>query len=1123
MATDANNNTSSFHADTMEFDPLDGQQYVEELQDKLVELLKPYETIQEVEDRLRKLYPHSKLIDMAIKEANRSRLESQKSHKIRHHSSSSGASFTGTLQNIKSFAVAKLSNLVRESVVGYKAESELSKYKMALIRFVINDVLELAGDFVRRQKGNFIITRGDIRTAMHADKDHLDLFLSDDKSLLFMENHPILSRLNMIDRSSDLEHSKRGMPFMSYDKKVRNMIDSENSFIRGLKLIIKVFKAQLNELPQIREEVDVIFCNIEDLLELSILILTALEDALERVAQEDEVPYVGSEIFDLAQAEEFHAYFTFTYRRLYHDEDWREAFRRIVDSDSTMATIATLGQSFDLAVKHLLPNYLLNVIVQFFEHFKNFSELYDISLNHSNYDDQLALKETISIIIKTKRAIEELLETELDQSSEFEPIDPKEAESIRVSLERKLAAELQHERDMPLPFMPPPEIYRFSEPDSKENIQFEDSQNHRTVSAKDIDKHMRTESDHIPVIRCATLIKLVERLTYHKYQPNIVDSFLTTYRSFISDPEELLDLLIERFKIPDPPIEVVFPNYRSSFDDMSETEKTSYRHYLKRFRQEYSKPVRMRVINVFKSWIKNHYYDFERHPALLDKLQKFLDEVYQNDKILRSLIVSIKKSIEQKKSSQKDEFQPMLSKEPPPILWWAVAANEPSKFDLLTLHPEEFARQLTLVEFDLFRAIKPSELINVRDLSLRTRKEDKYESSPNLTRMTRHFTLLSYWIRKCIVEVEDFDKRSAIYNRVIEIMFHLKKLNNFTGLLSIGSAIESAPIVRLSHTRKTLTNLTMKILDDYRELNEDHQRKLQLELRRCDPPCIPYLGSYQTKLIHAKEGNKTFMDEVDSISPTLSNDEFHSSFSNSPATPISPRTPLTRATNLPSATSTVQNQFFGGSNPAVIHHAQHKPPSPLSCQPVPNFNNPETMNGGGANTSPFGMGSFIPNDHRLVNHNLPSMPSTPAPSMHSTILASGPPKMINFTKQRIRAGLVAEISNYQNPPYCLTVQPEIRNYIESIESMVVEFVANLKGDNNAEDGYNMSTSVPNMTKVLDDYLFEQSERIEPKNSTKPPRSKSKIPDCWKSPGIKVNSSTTPAGLYKYPVSNIIQK
>ena len=108
----------------------------------------------------------------------------------------------------------------------------------------------------------------------------------------------------------------------------------------------------------------------------------------------------------------------------------------------------------------------------------------------------------------------------------------------------------------------------------------------------------RERSSGVPLIKGATLVKLVERLTYHVYAtPMFMKTFLTTYRSF-STPTELLDLLIERFHIPDPDLADKSEDFDLEASDKSC--KMRYAQDIKRFRKEYSQPVQFRVLNVLK-------------------------------------------------------------------------------------------------------------------------------------------------------------------------------------------------------------------------------------------------------------------------------------------------------------------------------------------------------------------------------------------------------------------------------------------------------------------------------------------------------------------------------------------
>ncbi|XP_044515889.1 son of sevenless homolog 2 [Gracilinanus agilis] len=817
----------------------DSLYYIEELILQLLNKLciaQP-RTVQDVEERVQKTFPHP-IDKWAIADAQ-SAIEKRKRR-------------TPLL-----LPVDKIHPLLKE-VLGYKVDYHVSLYIVAVLEYISADILKLAGNYVFNIR-HYEISQQDIKVSMCADKVLMDMFDQDDIGLVSLcEDEPFSSgELNYYDL-------------------VRTEIAEERQYLRELNLIIKVFReaflsnkklfAPSSIADGFKEAVRYV------LPRLMLVPVYHCSHYFELLEQLQECSEEQEDRECLKQAITALLNFRCSMERIcnkhsprrrpadpvcrFYNRQLRSKHLAIKKMNEIQKNIdgwegKDIGQCCN---EFIMEGPLMRIGAKHERHIFLFDGLM-ISCKTNHGQSRIPGYSNAEYRLKEKFIMRKVQICDKDDTCEykhaFELISKDENSIIfaaksteeknnwmaalislqyRSTLDRMLdSVLLKEENEQPLR-LPSPEVYRFVVKDSEENIVFEDN-----------------SQSGIPIIKGGTVVKLIERLTYHMYaDPNFVRTFLTTYRSFCK-PQELLKLLIERFEIPEPePTEADKLAVEKGEQPISAD--------LKRFRKEYVQPVQLRILNVFRHWVEHHFYDFERDLELLERLESFISTV--KGKTMKKWVESIVKIIKRKKQAQANGISHNITFEspPPPIEWHISRPGQYETFDLMTLHPIEIARQLTLLESDLYRAVQPSELVG----SVWT-KEDKEINSPNLLKMIRHTTNLTLWFEKCIVEAENFEERVAVLSRIIEILQVFQDLNNFNGVLEIVSAVNSVSVYRLDHTFEALQERKRKILDEAVELSQDHFKKYLAKLKSINPPCVPFFGIYLTNILKTEEGNNDFL------------------------------------------------------------------------------------------------------------------------------------------------------------------------------------------------------------------------------------------------------------------------
>ncbi|ODQ68407.1 ras GEF [Nadsonia fulvescens var. elongata DSM 6958] len=362
-------------------------------------------------------------------------------------------------------------------------------------------------------------------------------------------------------------------------------------------------------------------------------------------------------------------------------------------------------------------------------------------------------------------------------------------------------------------------------------------------------------------VKAGTEIALVERLTHHAMFDAMFNSaFLMTYRSFMTS-RSLFDQLVNRFTIQPP-------------DGLSPED-------FEVWCKQKQKPIRLRVINIFKSWLESYW--FEQIPneplnadtiALLKSIRAFAQQLASKKfPGSQALLILAEGRIEGKDVSKK--MVPNVGNSPPPSVM--PSGRKPRMYRTMDFDPVELARQLTIREATLYQNIPVIECLNRSWNNKRKPKNDSKqslsaksagaetatpppESISHIRRFIQNSNQLTDWVAFMILKQQDAKKRVYAIKYFVVVAENCRKNNNFSSMTSIISALYSSTIHRLNRTWEQVPAKTMLILENMNKLMNSTRNFNEYRdvLRLTPPPVVPFFGVYLADLTFVKDGNPDY-------------------------------------------------------------------------------------------------------------------------------------------------------------------------------------------------------------------------------------------------------------------------
>lgn len=187
---------------------------------------------------------------------------------------------------------------------------------------------------------------------------------------------------------------------------------------------------------------------------------------------------------------------------------------------------------------------------------------------------------------------------------------------------------------------------------------------------------------------------------------------------------------------------------------------------------------------------------------------------------------------------------------------------------LMELPDDVVARELTRIDWIMFSAIRPRDL--VRHVSLSKEQKLECRNVTHVNRMIEHFNTLAAWVVNYILLRDKPKHRALMLAKFMRIARRLRELNNYNALGALIAGVKSTSVHRLAATRELIPPalgrdwLKLEILMAPSKSHATYR----LAWENSPGDRIPYLPLHRRDLVTAEQGNRTFIGDSSAAIPS---------------------------------------------------------------------------------------------------------------------------------------------------------------------------------------------------------------------------------------------------------------